>query len=237
MLLNSRTTRLLLESADELGIPRSSVLDPLGIVEADVVDPKRKIEWMTVVMICDQLSRIFDGDADRLREVGRRMHNLPAYAPLRRLARSVVSVRTLYEIANGWVAPANFPHLRLLSQFVSRRRMVLHGEIPASYAPSAAFMRIFEGSATELPRLLDLPPAVMIESRVTPRTCDFVIDLPQTPKRAPGSGCRPDSHLIYGDRDDRRYPCRALPAANIQPFRPSAFQPFSSPCPPPASPA
>ena len=177
------------------------MLDPLGIVEADVVDPKRKIEWMTVVMICDQLSRIFDGDADRLREVGRRMHNLPAYAPLRRLARSVVSVRTLYEIANGWVAPANFPHLRLLSQFVSRRRMVLHGEIPASYAPSAAFMRIFEGSATELPRLLDLPPAVMIESRVTPRTCDFVIDLPQTPKRALGGRIRRAVRTIFARRE------------------------------------
>jgi PAS domain S-box-containing protein len=179
VLLNSRTTRLLLEAADELGIARSTVLEPLGIEERDVVDARVKVEWTTVVMICDQLSRIFDGDPERLREIGRRMSGAPSYAPLRRLARSLVSVRALYEIANRWVAPANFPHLRLLSQFVSRRRMVLHGEIPASYAPSAAFMRIFEGSVTELPRLLDLPPATMVESRITPRTCDFVVELPR----------------------------------------------------------
>jgi PAS domain S-box-containing protein len=201
VLLNSRTTRILLESAEDLGLSRSSVLDPLGIMEADVVDPRQKVEWTTVVMICDQLSRLLGGDADRLREVGRRMPKLPAYAPLRRLARSVVSVRTLYEIANGWVAPANFPHLRLLSQFLSRRRMVLHGEIPASYAPSAAFMRIFEGSVTELPRLLDLPPATMIESRVTPRTCDFVVDLPTTPTRAFGSRVRRAVRSVFERRE------------------------------------
>lgn len=94
MLLDSRTTRLLLEAAEDVGIPRSTVLEPLGLVQQDVADPKAKVEWTTVATMCDQLSRLVGGDVEQLREIGRRMSKTPAYEPLRRLGRSVVSVRS-----------------------------------------------------------------------------------------------------------------------------------------------
>jgi len=106
VLLDFRQPTLLIEAAEDLGLSRSAVLDPLGIEVRDVCDTHKKVEWTTVVSMCDQISRLVGGDVERLREVGRRMHKLPGYAPLRRLAGNIVSVRTLYEIGNGWVMPA-----------------------------------------------------------------------------------------------------------------------------------
>jgi PAS domain S-box-containing protein len=180
MLLNSRTTRLLLEAAEEVGLSRSSVIDPLGLVEADLVDVDVKVEWNTVALMCEQLSRLVNGDVERLREVGRRMSRVPSYEPFRRLAGALLTVRALYDVANRYAGPANFPHLRLEAEFTRDGRMRLHAEIPASYAPSAAFLHITSGSVAQLPVLLGLPPSKIVACRVTPRTLDLVVELPES---------------------------------------------------------
>ncbi|MDB4995232.1 MAG: uncharacterized protein JWM74_2664, partial [Myxococcaceae bacterium] len=177
--LNSRTSRLLLEGAEEAGLSRASLIEPLGLKEADLVDTNAKVEWKTIAMLCEHLSRLVDGDVERLREVGRHMSRGPAYEPFRRLAGSIVTVRALYDVANRYAAPANFPHLRLSAEFEGGR-MHLHGEIPASYAPSAAFLHITSGSVSQLPTLLGLPASVILESHVTPRTLDLVVLLPRS---------------------------------------------------------
>ncbi len=179
MLLNSRTSRMLLEGAEGAGLSRASLIEPLGLNEADLVDAKAKVEWRTIVLLCEQVSRLVDGDVDRLRDVGRGMSRTAAYEPLRRLAGSIVTVRALYDVAHRYAAPANFPHLRLAVDFEGER-MRVRGEIPASYAPSAAFMHISSGSMAQLPVLLGLPPSVIVECHVTPRTLELVVVLPRS---------------------------------------------------------
>jgi PAS domain S-box-containing protein len=178
VLLNSRTTRLLLEAADGVGIPRGDILDPLGLTERELVDPKARVEWTTVTLLLGQVARLVDGDVERLRDVGRHMLVVPSYDPLRRVARGVLSCRTMYDMAIGWIAAANFPHLPLSARHTGERRLRFQGEIPPSYAPSEVFMRVFEGSITELPTLLGLPPSRILESTVTPRSVDLLIELP-----------------------------------------------------------
>ena len=199
MLLNSRTTRLIIEAAEAAGIPRASLLGPLRLNESDVLDPNAKVEWRTLVLLVEQLASVVDGDVARLREVGSRMMSAPSHAPLRRLAGAVVSPRRLYDIASRFAARANFPHLVLRASFVGEERMHMHGEIPLSYQPCQPFFHVFEGSVAHLPTLIGLPPSVVVESRVTPRTCDFIVALPR-PLSLAGRLSR-GARAVFGARD------------------------------------
>jgi PAS domain S-box-containing protein len=198
VLLNSRTTRLLIEAAEDAGFPRASLIEPLGMKESELVDEDVKVEWKTLTLLLGQLSRLVDGDVERLRDVGRRMARAPSYAPLRRLSRAVLSVRRLYDVATRFAIPANFPHLRVTAQFTDGL-MRVRGEIPASYAGSTAFWNVSEGSVAQLPTLLGLPPSVIVESRVTPRTCELVVALPRS--RSAMARLRRGTRAIFGARD------------------------------------
>lgn len=199
MLLNTRTTRILIEAAEDWGIPRKRLLEPLGLAERDVVDPGTKVEWRTVVLLAEQLARLVEGDPTRLQDIGSRMTRVPSHAPLRRLAGVVVSVRTLYDIASRFAGPANFPHLIFRASFDGERRMHMHGEIPLSYMPCEPFFHLFIGSVAQLPILIGLPPAALIESHVTPRTCDLVVALP--PSRSFLDRLRRGAQAAFGARD------------------------------------
>lgn len=179
MLLKTVTTRLVLEAADSAGISGASLIEPLGLREVDLVDPKLKVEWKTVARLLDQLSRVLDDDPERVRDIGRRMSKAPSYEIYRRMAGALVSARTLYDLGNRFMMPGAFPQTTLKARFVGDR-MHLRMEIPAPYAPCRAFFHVFEGSATQLSTLLDLPPAVIVESRVTPRSLDLVLALPRS---------------------------------------------------------
>ncbi len=172
-------TRLILEASDSIGLDRQQLIAPTGFSERDFVADDARIEWSAFVSLLEQISRAVGHDAARLRDLGRRLLQTPSYAPPRRLARAIVSVRALYEIANRWVAPVSFPHLPFMSAFESARHMRLHVEIPEPYAPSAAFFHLCQGSVVNFPALIDLPPSVVLESKVTPRTFDLLIEIPR----------------------------------------------------------
>jgi PAS domain S-box-containing protein len=171
--------RLLIEAAESAGIPRHELIAATEMAEEDLVGDKARVEWSTLVLLMEDLARRLGNDEERLRDIGRRMSRVPSYEPLRRVARAIVSVRRLYEVANRWVVPANFPHLRLTSHFAADRRLHMRAEIPPSYAPCAAFFLISEGSIPLLPTLIGLPPSVVIERRVTPRSGELVLELPR----------------------------------------------------------
>ena len=178
VLVNSRMTRLLFEAAEDAGIPRASVIGPLGLDEHSLVDPKARVEWSTLVACCNQLSRLVNDDPERLRYIGTRMSRAPAYEPLRRLARGVVSVERLHDLAARWVAPINFPHCVIHLEHQPGRLMTIRGSIPDAYVACKPFMHLFEGSITHLSTLLGLPPAVIRRSVATDRTLDLVVELP-----------------------------------------------------------
>lgn len=196
MLLSSRVTRQLLEAAEAVGLSRADVLGPLGLLHDDV--DARKIEWTTAAQLMQRISSLLGDDVARLHALGRAMMHVPSFAPLRQLARSIVSVRTLYDIANNWIAPSNVPHLPLEARWEGERRLVIHGEIPASYAPCEPLFHIFQGTAAHLPTFIDLPPARVVESRVTPRTIDLLLEVP--PSRTLGDRVKRTARALVGAR-------------------------------------
>jgi PAS domain S-box-containing protein len=171
--------RVLMEAVEAEGLARADVFGPLGLEEADVLTEGSRISWTTHVRMLDQVSLLVGGDVERLRRIGMRMPKAPSYAPFRTVARSVLSARALYEIGGRWLVPAAFPNLNLVWKFDRRGRVAMHCELPRSFTPSEAFFRIWEGSAIQLPTLLELPPATLLESHVTGRTCDILLELPR----------------------------------------------------------
>lgn len=178
MLLNTRTTRSLLESAELAGLARSDLIAPIGLTEAELVDEDAKVSWDTVVLLLERLSTLVDGDPARLRTIGQRMSFAPSYMRVRRIAAAVVSARALYDMALRWIAPANFPHLPLVRTWRPDGRLALTGGIPEPFAASKAFFHVFEGNLMALPTLIGLQPAVITDSEITPRTFRIVVELP-----------------------------------------------------------
>lgn len=172
---------MLLESAEISGVSPDALAHSVGMQRADLVAPQRRVEWGTLVRLIDQLWAQLDGDVERLRAVGRHMHRVPAYAPVRRLARAVVSPRTLYDLANRWAVPANFPHIHFTSVWESRSRVRLKAKLPDAYQPSSGFFHLAEGALPELPKVLGLAPARLVFSRVEPRFCEVVLEMPESP--------------------------------------------------------
>lgn len=180
MLLSSRTTRTLLEAAEAAGVSRAEILAPLGLREATLFRDDGKVEWSTVVSLVERVSELVGGDVERLRTIGRRMGGTPSYEPVRRVARSVMSIRLFYEIASRVLAPAMFPHVTFTLEHLPGRLLRGHGRIVETEAGCPAFFHIFAGAMAQLPQLVGLPLATIVESRVTPRTIDLVLELPRS---------------------------------------------------------
>jgi PAS domain S-box-containing protein len=177
VLLNARVLLSLLEAADDAGLSREDLLRPLGLEAAEILMDGKRIEWSTLTHVLAELSRLVDADKDRIRDIGRRMTRVPSFVG-RKVVANIVSPRTLFQMAERWVAPANFPHLRLFIRFLTEERMQVHADIPSSYAPSEPFFYIVEGNFSTFPELIGLAPARIVESQITPRTLDVVFDLP-----------------------------------------------------------
>ncbi len=178
MRISGKTSAHIFEAAESIGIRREDLVAPLGLDVAQVVDAKGQTDWKTFVAILDQIAQRLDHDPERLRGLGRRLIRLPSYRFFPQVARTLVSPRSLYDIGHRWVAPANFPHLRLEQRYLAGNRIRLRASIPEPHAPSAAFFYMFQGNLVELPVLLGLSRATIVESQVTPRSCETVIELP-----------------------------------------------------------
>lgn len=178
MLLSNRTLRLALESAEAAGIARDDVLHALDLDLRAVTAERGKIEWATVVAVFDELSRRVGDEPDRLWAIGRGMADARSSDVVRSVARGMVSPRALYAFVDRWVAP-ELSHLRLFTRFVGDDRLQLHVTIPEPYASCEAFLQVFSGRLASLPELLGLPPSTVLESVITPRTADLVLELPK----------------------------------------------------------
>lgn len=181
MRLSSRMAVHLFDGAEGVGISRAELVVPLGLDADRLVDPRNGIEWETLAAILERLALLLDGDVERLRCVGRQMVLAPSYVFLQRMARTLFSLRRLYEMGERWLAPANVPHLVLRTTFPAENRLHFHCSIPEPHAASAPYLHIFEGVLLELPTILGLPQATIAASHVTPRELDLVLDLPPSP--------------------------------------------------------
>jgi PAS domain S-box-containing protein len=178
MRLPSKMAMHLFEAAEEIGVRREELVTPLGLDAARLTAPRGELDWDTLVALLDQLSRRVGGDVDQMRAVGRKMVNAPSFFFLREVARTVISLQSLYLAGERWIAPAAVPHLILRSEFPSDDRMHFRCSIPELYAPSAPYLHIFEGLLVEVPSMLGLAPAAIVTTTVTPRELDIVLDLP-----------------------------------------------------------
>jgi PAS domain S-box-containing protein len=178
MRLNHRMAINLFEAAEGIGVRRERLVTPLGLDAAALVDPRIGVDWDVLVALLDQLSKEVGGNIERLRDVGRRMVAAPSFALLQRIARTVLSLQSLYLAGDRWIATANIPHLVLQTTFPEDDRMHFRCTIPEPYAPSAPYLHIFEGLLCEVPKLLGLPPATIVTTNLTPRSLDLVLQLP-----------------------------------------------------------
>jgi PAS domain S-box-containing protein len=178
MRITGKTTAFLFEATAAIGIRADELVAPLGLDAAKLTDPRKGTDWDTFASILEELSKRVGGKPDALRDIGSRLVRAPSYAFFRKVARTLVSPRGLYEIGQRWVAPANFPHLRLERTYLPGNRIRFRASIPEPHAPSAPFFYLFEGNLKELPCLLGLPRATIVSSAVTPRELDTVIELP-----------------------------------------------------------
>jgi PAS domain S-box-containing protein len=196
MRLPGKMAMHLFEAAEETGIRREELVAPLGLDAALLTAPGGELEWDALVALLDQLSRTVGGDVDRMRAVGRKMVNAPSFFFLREMARTVISLQSLYLAGERWIAPATVPHLVMRTEFPSDDRVHFQCSIPELYAPSAPYLHIFEGLLIEVPSILGLAPAVIVTSKVTPRELDIVLDLPPS-RSALGRARRGIRALIY----------------------------------------
>ena len=177
MQVKAKLGEQLLEAIEEVGLVRAELLSAAGVDGATFSDP-RGFPWSTYVALVDQTQKMLGGDVERMRDVGRAMARAPSWRFLQRLARTVVSARSLHELATRWGSRAAFPHLPLELSRVSERRLRYVRSIPEPHAPCAAFFRIFEGVLVEATTLLGLSRGTIVTSEVTPRTMDTVVELP-----------------------------------------------------------
>jgi PAS domain S-box-containing protein len=179
MRVSSKLAVQLFEAASAVGIRRDALMSAVPPESSPALDEDDgSIEWDTLIALFERLWVIVEGDAERMRDIGRALVHAPSFILLRQLARTVVSAQSLYKAWSRWIAPAALPHLMLVETRVSSSRLRFVGSVPEPYVTSIAFIHFFEGGLTELPSLLALERATIVESTVTPRTIDITIDLP-----------------------------------------------------------
>src|SRR4051812_35376298 len=128
MLISARAVRMLVEASERSGIDTARILTALDLNGGRLANDDNSIPWSLFVRLNAEVSAAVGNDPDRLREIGRNMTGVPAYAPIRGIARTVVSASVLYDLAYRWFGRSNFPHLRLL-QRIDGDHLTLHGFI------------------------------------------------------------------------------------------------------------
>src|SRR4051794_20240796 len=111
MRVKSNLAALALEGFASVGLDRDEILSAAGLDPRTVADPRGYIEWATFAAVLDVGWTKLGGDVERMRLVGRAIARAPSYVFLQRLARNVVSLNRIYDIATRWGQPAAFPHL------------------------------------------------------------------------------------------------------------------------------
>src|SRR4051812_39849091 len=113
MRVKAHLAAMALEGFESVGLERGELLSAAGLDPGAVADPRGYIEWATFAAVLDAGWTKLDGDVERMRLVGRAIARAPSYVLLQRLARTVVSLNHIYDIATRWGQPAAFPHLVL----------------------------------------------------------------------------------------------------------------------------
>jgi hypothetical protein len=72
----------LFEAAESIGVRREELTVPLGLDARVLVDPRRGIDWDTLVALLERLSEIVGDDVELLRKVGWEMAGVPSGASL-----------------------------------------------------------------------------------------------------------------------------------------------------------
>jgi len=98
MRISGSTCTQLFEAAEAIGIRREELLEPLGLDARTLAASRNEMEWSTFAAVIEMLSTRVEGDPERLRAVGRAIVRVPSYAFFQRVARTLVSPKSLYEL-------------------------------------------------------------------------------------------------------------------------------------------
>ncbi len=180
MLVSAAVVVSLVEALALQGVDVDELLREAGLSREATSRRHSRVSWTSFVRLCNGVSRRVDHRVDRLRAVGALMTDVSPPAPLPMFARYVTSSATLYELVARWVAPANFPHLRLYSNRWGSDRFSVHGAIPLQYEACEAFLQLSIGSLIALPKMLGNGPATPLDVQVSDRTFHADLRLPDT---------------------------------------------------------
>jgi PAS domain S-box-containing protein len=185
MRVSRQVTRQLFEAAESAGFDRLDIERRIGpsLVERLVSHDgsgRQDVDWNDFAEVLAALEEASGASHERMRAVGRALVHVPTWWFIRKLAQSTMPLRGLYEAGAAWVAPAAFPHLVLDQRFVGEREIRELAKIPEPYAPAPSLFWLFEGVLQEIPVLLGLPRAELLDSIVTPRTLESRLMLPRS---------------------------------------------------------
>lgn len=179
MLVRAQAVRPIIRALARESIPVEAVLREAGIDPTVLEDGAARLPWSRFVRLCDAIAAAVHGDVDRLRALGAVLASADGSESVLRLAKTVVSARRLYDLAFRWAVPSSFPHLLVFVSGGPRRQLSLRVVIPSAHQPCAPFLEIAVGGLVALPTTLGLPPCVILESRITDRTLELDLELPQ----------------------------------------------------------
>ena len=174
--VSGRAVRSVLEVLEDARIPLEPLVREARMPLEALRGPSR-IDWdafATLIEAVDATCR----DRLTLDDIGMRLLRVPSLQFLRLAARLVVSPRQLYVIANRMVAPAMFSNVTVSQAWLPSGRLAMTGTLADGYRPSEAVFRLCHANVIALPRLLDLPAAVVEEEVVTGRRGRLVLRLP-----------------------------------------------------------
>ncbi len=164
--VNPRTVRGLFEMCAAAQVARHALVEPFSDDERMRFAGEGPVDWDTFVRLLDHLYELLGHDDERVQLIGRMVHRAPSHTFYVNLARHVGSLRHLYEAAR-WSATGNFPHLDLAVSFRARSHEVeIVGTVPAPHRPCVPLHLIMQGAMLELPTLVHLGSAWILESDV-----------------------------------------------------------------------
>ena len=118
------------------------------------------IEWEVFVELMTRLER-WVGGPDGLEHLGELITDMKPSPVLRRVAGSSASPTAIYIAALKWALPRAFPNLEVEAEELDDGRLIISSAIAARDHPCPQLFHVARGAARALPRVLDLPDAVV----------------------------------------------------------------------------
>ena len=170
--------RSTLEVVEQAGIDISPLVSDLP-VSLETLRKAARVDWDVFIAVVDRLEDVC-GERLSIEDIGARMLRVPSFQFLRLAGQLLVTPRQLYTVGQRMGAPAMFSNVTVTNEWLGHERLSVTGELAPGYRESEAFFRLCHANVIALPRLLDLPPAIVEEEAVSGKRARLVMTIPKS---------------------------------------------------------